>query len=111
MSESNSKDYIGKTLDPKTLIAYKKGSIVGREILKGNTGTVTVFSFDQGQSLSEHKTPFNSMVHVLEGEALITISGEPHIVKTGQLIILPANEPHSMRAEKHFMMLLVMIRG
>jgi len=111
MSESDSKDYAGKTLDLKTLIDYHKGSIVSREILKKEKGTVTVFSFDQGQGLSEHTAPFDAMVQVLEGEAVIAISGEPHTVGAGQMIIMPANKPHSVRAEKPFKMLLIMIRG
>lgn len=111
MSESHSKDYVGQTLDLKTLIDYHKGSIVSREILKKEKGTVTVFSFDQGQGLSEHTVPFDAMVQVLEGEAVITISGEPHTVGAGQMIIMPANKPHSVSAEKLFKMLLIMIRG
>ncbi len=111
MSGSDSKDHAGKTLDLKTLIDYQKGSIVSREILKKETGTVTIFSFDQGQGLSEHTAPFDAMVHVLEGEALITISGELHTVGAGQTIIMPADKPHSVSAEKPFKMLLTMIRG
>ena len=102
---------LGKILDLKTLIDYHKGSIVSREILKKENGTVTVFSFDEGQGLSEHTAPFDAMVQILEGEALITISGEPHRVESGQMIIMPANKPHSVSAEKPFKMLLIMIRG
>ncbi len=111
MSGSDSKDHAGKILDLKTLVDYQKGSIVSREILKKETGTVTIFSFDRGQGLSEHTAPFDAMVQVLEGEALITISGEPHTVGAGQMIIMPANKPHSVSAEKPFKMLLILIRG
>jgi len=111
MSGSDSNDDGGKILDLKTLIDYHKGSIVSREILKKENGTVTVFSFDEGQGLSEHTAPFDAMVQILEGEALITISGESHRVESGQMIIMPANKPHSVRAEKPFKMLLTMIRG
>jgi quercetin dioxygenase-like cupin family protein len=103
--------YAGKILDLKTLIDYHKGSIVSREILKKEKGTVTIFSFDQGQGLSEHTAPFDAMVQILEGEAVITISGEPHAVEAGQTIIMPANKPHAVSAEKPFKMILAMIRG
>lgn len=101
----------GKIEDLKTFVEYHDGSIVSREILKKENGTVTVFSFDEGQGLSEHTAPFDAMVQILEGEALITISGESHRVESGQMIIMPANKPHSVRAEKPFKMLLTMIRG
>jgi len=101
----------GKIEDLKTFVEYHDGSIVSREILKKENGTVTVFSFDRDQGLSEHTAPFDAMIQVLEGEASITISGEPHTVGAGQMIIMPANKPHSVSAEKPFKMLLIMIRG
>lgn len=104
-------DHAGKELDLRELVSYQKGSIVSREILKTEKGTVTIFAFDGGQGLSEHSAPFDAMVQILDGTAVITISGVPHTVKTGETIIMPANRPHALRAETPFKMLLTMIRG
>jgi quercetin dioxygenase-like cupin family protein len=93
------------------LIAYQDGAVVSRIIVKGEKGNVTLFSFDEGQELSEHTAPFDALVHLLDGEAEIKISGKPFAVKTGQAIILPANEPHALKAVKKFKMLLTMIRA
>jgi quercetin dioxygenase-like cupin family protein len=102
---------IGTTTNLKDLIAYQEGSIVSREIIKKPVGTVTVFAFDQGQGLSEHTAPFDAMVNVIEGEAEIMISGKAHTVKEGEFIIMPANQPHAVQAQKRFKMMLVMVRG
>jgi quercetin dioxygenase-like cupin family protein len=93
------------------LIDYQADAIVSREIVKGKTGTVTVFAFDAGQGLSEHTAPFDAMVQVLDGEAKITISGKAHKVQADQLIVMPANKPHALQATKRFKMMLVMIRS
>jgi quercetin dioxygenase-like cupin family protein len=93
------------------MIDYQQGSVVSREIIKGKTGTVTLFAFDEGQSLSEHTTPFDALVCVLDGQAEITISGKPHQVGQGEMIIMPANRPHALEAVKRFKMLLVMIKS
>ena len=93
------------------LAAYQQGSAVSRTIINKKTGTVTLFAFDAGQGLSEHTAPFDALVHVLDGEALVTISGIPHIVKAGEILLLPANEPHALSAEKRFKMMLTMIRS
>jgi quercetin dioxygenase-like cupin family protein len=93
------------------MINYQDGSIVSREIVKKPTGTVTVFAFDSGQGLSEHTAPFDALVQVLEGEVEITISGNPHCLKGGELILMPANQPHALKALKRFKMLLTMIRS
>lgn len=93
------------------LAGYQDGSIVSREILKKDTGTVTLFAFDEGQGLSEHTTPFDALVQVLDGEAEIAISGKVHRVKEGEMIVMPANEPHAVHAAQRFKMLLVMIRS
>lgn len=92
------------------LIVYQQGSIVSREILSKDSGTVTLFAFNEGQGLSEHIAPFDALVMVLEGEAEITVAGAPHQVKAGEIIIMPANKPHALRAGKPFKMLLVMLR-
>lgn len=93
------------------LASYQKGSIVSREIINKKTGTVTVFAFDKGEGLSEHTAPFDALVYILDGEARIFISGKPHLVKRNEMIIMPANKPHSLKAVKRFKMLLVMIKS
>ena len=93
------------------LIDYQADAIVSREIVKGKTGTVTVFAFDAGQGLSEHTAPFDALVQVLDGAAEVTISGKSHKVKAGQLIVMPANKPHALKAVRRFKMMLVMIRS
>jgi quercetin dioxygenase-like cupin family protein len=99
---------VAKLLD---LIAYQAGSVVSREIVSRPTGTATLFAFDAGQGLSEHTAPFDAMVYVLDGEVEITISGKKHPLKTGDMIVMPANEPHALKALTTFKMLLVMIRS
>lgn len=93
------------------LVDYQPGSIVSREILKKTTGKVTVFAFDEGEGLSEHTSPFDALVQVLEGEVEITIVGKPHRVTQGQMILMPANQPHALKAVKRFKMILTMIRS
>ena len=93
------------------LVDYQSGSIVSREILKGPTGKVTLFAFDAGEGLSEHTSPFNALVEIVEGEAEITISGQPHRVSAGELILMPAQQPHALAADKRFKMILTMIRS
>jgi quercetin dioxygenase-like cupin family protein len=92
-------------------VAYIDGAVVSKTLIKKDTGTVTLFAFEAGQGLSEHTAPFDALVQVLDGEARITIGGEPQTVTTGEMIIMPANVPHALQAEKAFKMLLVMIRG
>jgi len=93
------------------LINYQDGSIVSRVILKAETGNVTLFAFAQGQELSEHSAPFDALVQVLDGETEIKISGTPYIVRSGEAIIMPANDPHAVKAVKPFKMLLTMIKN
>ncbi len=92
------------------LAGYQKGSVVSRTIIDKKTGTVTLFSFDEGQGLSEHTAPFDALVYVLDGEAEISISGKPLRLKAGEMTIMPADRPHALKAVKKFKMLLVMIR-
>lgn len=94
----------------KTLLDYQPSSIVSREILRKNTGSVTLFSFDKEEGLSEHTAPFDALVYILDGEAEIRIAGKPNHLTEGQMIIMPANEPHALLALSPFKMLLVMIR-
>ena len=104
-------DIIGKTLKVKDIIDYQDGSVVSRTIIEKGTGTTTLFAFDKGQGLSEHTAPFDALVQIVDGEAEITISGEVHKVKDGEMIIMPADKPHSLSARERFKMILVMIRA
>ncbi len=92
------------------LVDYQDGSIVSREMIARQYGTVSTFAFDQGQSLSEHTAPFDAFVYIIEGQAQIIISGQTHELSAGQMIIMPANEPHAVKAPQQFKMMLVMIR-
>jgi quercetin dioxygenase-like cupin family protein len=93
------------------LVNYQEGSIVSREIVRKATGTVTIFAFDQGQSLSEHTAPFDALVQVLEGEVEITIAGNPHRLQGGEMILMPAQQPHALKALQRYKMILTMIRS
>lgn len=93
------------------LVNYQDGSSVSRQIVKKSTGNVTIFAFDEGQGLSEHTAPFDALVHVLEGEAEITITGQPHCLHGGEMILMPAQQPHALKALKRFKMILTMIRS
>ncbi|MCX6078371.1 MAG: cupin domain-containing protein [Chloroflexi bacterium] len=97
-------------LELAQMAAYQDGSVVSRQITRAEAGNVTLFAFDAGQELSEHTAPFDALVQVLDGEAEIFISGEPFHLKTGQAIILPADQPHAVKAQQKFKMLLTMIR-
>ena len=92
-------------------VSYQDGAVVSREIIKKPTGTVTLFAFDEGQGLSEHTAPFDALVQVLEGEAEIMVSGQSHRVQGGEMILLPAGQPHALKAIKRFKMMLTMIRS
>jgi len=96
---------------PLTLTAYQEGAVVSRTLLKRGGGTVTLFAFDEGQSLSEHTAPFDAIAHVIEGEALITIGGTPLALRAGDMVLMPANQPHAVHAPSRFKMLLTMIRS
>jgi quercetin dioxygenase-like cupin family protein len=93
------------------MVDYQDGSVVSRIVVKAETGSVTLFAFDEGQELSEHTAPFDALVHVLDGEVAIKISGKPFQLKTGEAIVMPANEPHAVKAVRKFKMLLTMIRA
>ena len=92
------------------LVDYQDGSIVSKEIIKKDSGTVTLFAFDKGQGLSEHTAPFDALVHIFDGKAEISIAGKPVLVTSGEIIIMPANKPHALKAIERFKMILVMIR-
>ena len=93
------------------LVNYQDGSVVSRQITKAEAGNVTLFAFDKDQGLSEHTAPFDALVHVLEGEAQVTISGKAFDLRAGDAIVMPANEPHALKAIQKFKMLLTMIRA
>lgn len=92
------------------LASYQEGSVVSRQITKDEAGNVTLFAFDEGQELSEHTAPYDALVHVLDGEVEVRIAGQPFHLKTGDAIIMPANDPHALKALTKFKMLLTMIR-
>ena len=95
----------------KKNIEYSKGSVVSKTLVEFSVGTITLFAFDAGQGLSEHSAPFDAIVQVVEGEGVFVIGGVEHDLKEGQMITMPANVPHSVRADKEFKMLLTMIRA
>ena len=93
------------------LVNYQDGSVVSRVVLKREKGNVTIFAFDEGQGLSEHTSPFDALVQGVEGEAEVTVSGKPIALKPGDVILLPADKPHAVRATTRFKMVLTMIRS
>ena len=93
------------------LVDYQEGSVVSRTVVKKDTGTVTLFAFDRDQGLSEHTAPFDAMVCVLDGKAEVTIGGKPMTVSEGEMVVMPANVPHALKAVEQFKMLLVMIKS
>lgn len=93
------------------LVAYQEGAVVSRTLIKQKTGTVTLFAFDAGQDLSEHTAPFDALVQVVEGEAEIVIAREPYHLHAGDTIVMPANQPHAVKAVSPFKMVLTMIRA
>ena len=101
---------ITKAFRLKDTAAYQEHSVVSREIIRKPSGTMTVFAFDKGEGLSEHTAPFDAAVYLLEGEAEVSIDGKPCTVKEGEMIIMPANKPHALKAVTAYKMLLVMIK-
>ena len=96
---------------PLGLVGYQEGAVVSRTLLKRAGGTITLFAFDEGQALSEHTAPFEAVAHALEGNADITISGTPLSISAGEMVLMPANQPHAVHARTRFKMLLTMIRS
>jgi len=103
-------DLKGKPLKLAQSVAYAEGAIVSKTLLNKKTGTLTLFAFDTGQGLSEHTSPYDATVHVLEGTSTLTIGGATVPAEAGDLVIMPANIPHDVQAEERFKMLLIMIR-
>jgi len=104
-------DLLAKAINMEGLVDYQDGSVVSRTIIKKPTGTITLFAFDKGEGLSEHTAPFDALVLMLEGDTEITISGKRLTAKAGEMVIMPANQPHSLKASRRFKMALVMIRS
>ncbi len=93
------------------LVTYQEGAVVSREVLRRPTGTVTLFAFDAGEGLSEHTAPFDALVQVIEGEAEVSIAGQPHRLGAGDVILMPAHQPHALKALQRFKMILTLIRS
>jgi len=100
-----------EVLDIKTLLDYQESSVVSRMLINKKVGTVTLFSFDKGEGLSEHTAPFDALVYVFDGKAEIVISKKPYILEKGQMITMPANEPHALNALERFKMMLIMVKA
>ncbi len=109
-ADNGTSKLVGQVTPLAELVDYQDGSVVSRTVIDKTSGTVTLFAFAQGEGLSEHTTPYDALVQVFDGEAAITVSGEEYRVGAGEMLIMPANEPHALRAEKPFKMMLVMIR-
>jgi quercetin dioxygenase-like cupin family protein len=109
-SEINAENFNIRTEQLIDSINYQPGSVVSRQIIKKGTGNITLFAFDEGEGLTEHTSPYDAFVYVLDGETEISISKKPFTLQSGDMIVMPANEPHALKAVKKFKMLLVMIR-
>jgi quercetin dioxygenase-like cupin family protein len=100
-----------KVLDLESLVKYQEGNVISRTVVTKEKGTVTLFAFDKGEGLSEHTTPYDAMVYILDGKAEIIISKKPFHLNRGQMIIMPANKPHALNALERFKMMLIMIKS
>jgi quercetin dioxygenase-like cupin family protein len=109
-SEKSNRDLVGRVVPMIDLVQYQEDAVVSRTVVKGEAGSVTVFAFDESQSLSEHTVPYDALVYLVDGEAQIRISGTDHDLKQGDMIVMPANQPHAVRASSRFKMVLTMIR-
>lgn len=111
MEQSKKDDLTSKVLNPMEMIEYQKDAVVSKTLINKNTGTITLFAFDKEQSLSEHTAPYDAMVCVTDGQAEITISGIAYKLEKGEMIIMPANKPHAVKASSAFKMMLIMIKS
>ena len=107
---SNMDSIMGQPIALAGFVEYADGAVVSKTLLDKPSGTLTLFAFDAGQGLSEHTAPFDATIHILDGEADLTIGGKAVHARTGELVIMPANVPHALRATQRFKMLLIMIR-
>lgn len=101
---------IGEKFAVSEAVPYSTQAVVSKTIIKKDTGTITLFAFDEGEGLSQHTAPFDAMVQVLDGQVEIKIGVQPHILKAGEAIIMPANIPHALKAIERFKMMLVMVK-
>ena len=106
----NDNPVITEKMKLSDLLAYQQVAVVSKVLLKKKSGNITMFAFSEGEGLSEHTAPFDAFVQVTDGEAEVTISGKPHSLNAGEAIIMPANEPHALKAVSDFKMLLVMLK-
>ena len=111
MEGKNSDKLEGQVINIANLVDYQEGSIVSRTLIDKSAGTITLFAFDKEQGLSEHMAPFDALVYILDGEPIVTISGKSLNVTQGEMVIMPANKPHALRAISRFKMMLVMIKS
>jgi quercetin dioxygenase-like cupin family protein len=110
-NSASNKTLIAQAAALADLIDYQEGSVVSRTVIDKKAGTVTLFAFDEDEGLSEHTAPYDALVYVFDGEADVVISGKPVRVKKGEMTIMPANEPHALKAVTRFKMLLIMVRS
>ncbi len=108
---SKPQSFIGTSLRYKDLVAYQKHSVVSKQILSKKAGSLTLFAFDKGEGLSEHTAPYDASVMILDGQAAVRIGGKLRTLKNGEMVIMPAGIPHSLKAIQRFKMLLIMIRS
>jgi len=111
MEQDMNSNLIAKVSKLADLVEYQRGSVVSRTIIDKQTGALTLFAFDKEQGLSEHTAPFDAMVYIIDGQAEVTISGKPLSLKEGEMIIMPANQPHALKAIERFKMMLIMVRA
>ena len=111
MEQNKNNHLVAKVSRLADLVEYQQGSVVSRTIIDKETGTLTLFAFDKEQGLSEHTAPFDAMVYIVDGQAEVTISGKPLRLKEGDIVTMPSNKPHALRAIEKFKMMLVMIRS
>jgi quercetin dioxygenase-like cupin family protein len=111
MAQEEREDMKGKVFDPRDLMSYQPGSVVSRMLVYKKAGTITLFSFSEGEGLSEHTAPYDAVVMALDGTATITLGGSPHQLGPGEMIIMPADVPHAVQAATDFTMMLVMIHA
>ena len=100
-----------QAIEMASLVEYQEGSVVSRTVIDKKAGTITFFAFDEGQGLSEHVAPYDALISIIDGEAQVVILGRTFHLKEGEIIILPANEPHALKAVKKFKMMLIMIKA
>ena len=111
MAQNRPEKLVGQAIRLADFADYQEGSVVSRTVIDKKAGTVTFFAFAEGQGLSEHTAPFDALVYLVEGKAEVIISGEPIELKRGEMVIMPANHPHALRAITDFKMILTMIRS